>query len=82
MLYIKTARGWKLWIPSCIPCSNSNDLKGVFTATPIKQVQREMSERADRFCSELSNYHPVHNGGAFRGHHFVEHLEGAFGEKL
>lgn len=82
MLYIMTARGWQLWVPSCIPCPNSNDLKGVFTSTPLKEVQRKMSDRTDRFCSELDNFHPVTNAGAFRGHEFVEPLVGAFGEKL
>lgn len=76
MIEIKTAQGWR---PLFAVCSNSNQLEGVFRATPLSEAQATNSLRADRFCVALDT---DQYGPSFRGSHLAEALYGAYGEKL
>jgi hypothetical protein len=82
MLYIMTANGWQLWLPTCVPCSNSNDLQGVYRGERLAVVQSKLQPRIDAFCRALGNFHPVNHAHEFRGDHYIEPLFGAYGEKL
>lgn len=82
MLYIMTSNGWKPWLPTCVPCSNSNNLQGVYRGEALSVVQEKLKPRIDRFLTALDNFHPVNHGHEFRGDHFIEPLFGAYGEKL
>lgn len=78
-LWIMTDRGWRPWHASNIPCSNSNDLQGVFKNVPVEKAQADNAARADRFIRALDD---DQYGPGFRGKEFAEPIFGAFGEKL
>lgn len=81
-LYIKTEDGWKpLWI-SFAPCSNSNDLQGVYRPEPVEVVQQKLQPRIARFLAANGLGSMLEKQQYFRGDHFIEPLFGAFGEKI
>ena len=82
MLYIMTSEGWKPWLPTCVPCSNSNDLQGVYRDVPINEVERDLDIRIDRFLFANGIGSMVEKQQYFRGNHFIVPLHGAFSEKL
>lgn len=82
MLFIKTADGWKPWLPTCVPCPNSNDLQGVFQSEPIEKVQQELEPRISRFVFANGVGNMIEKQQYFRGDAFIVPLYGAYGEKL
>ena len=77
---IKTAEGWKPWLPLCQPCPNSNQLEGVYRPEPIEKVQASLNERMKRWAAAMQ-----YNDSRIRmfsGDNFNEPLHGGFGEKL
>ena len=74
---IKTDRGWMPFHALNAPCSNSNDLKGVYRPENIEKVRAALSSRADRFAFVLEDEQTGDRCGIF-----VEPIYGAFGEKL
>jgi len=80
-LYIKTADGWKPLVISFAPCSNSNDLQGVYRPEPIEAVRAQYASRLTRFI-RANGLSMMEKQAHFRGHSFIEPIYGAFGEKL
>lgn len=80
-LYIKTEHGWRPLAISFAPCSNSNDLQGVYRPEDIEAVRARMPSRIERFC-RANGLSMMDKQAYFRGHSFIEPIYGAFGEKL
>lgn len=81
-LYIKTEKGWRPLVISFAPCSNSNDLQGVYRPEPIEKVRVQLRSRMERFLTANNLGNMLDKQHYFRGDHFIEPLFGAFGEKL
>ena len=82
-LFIKTEQGWRpLWI-SHAPCSNSNDLQGVYRPEDIEVVKVKVRSRLERFFAANACGSMLEKQHYFRGNDFIDTpIYGAFGEKL
>jgi hypothetical protein len=81
-LYIKTEQGWRPLVISFAPCSNSNDLQGVFRPENRDDLPRKMEGRIARFLKANAIGNMMEKQHFFRGDSFDEPIYGAFGEKL
>lgn len=77
-MHIMTINGWR---PLHVPCTNTNQLEGVYRPEVIDEVRKKMPSRLERFL-EANAKSIMEKQQHFRGHHFIEPLYGAFGEKL
>ncbi len=82
MLHIKTAEGWKPWLPSYRVCSNSNKLEGVYRPENIDVVRVKMVSRIERFLAANAVGNNLDKQQYFSGDSFNEPMYGAYGEKL
>lgn len=85
-LFIMTEKGWRpLWI-SHAPCSNSNDLQGVYRPEDIEVVKPRMRSRVQRFLEANGIGNMLEKQHYFRSDEFSDNgyapMKGAFGEKL
>lgn len=78
-MWIMTSQGWR---PLYRPCVNSNDLKGVYTATTLSEMRSAIAARCERFNQANGIQNMLAKQEFFAGDSFREPLFGAFGEKL
>lgn len=78
-MQIKTANGWR---PLLCPCTNSNQLEGVFNPVPHAVAIADNDRRADLYAADVDAYI---NGNLRKERIFGSFgipRHGAFGEKL
>lgn len=84
-MHIMTARGWK---PLNRPCSNQNDLQGVFVNQSLEDARKETDARASRWQKCMTKYNEGEYGGdhgweeMWRDMRLSDPIHGAYGEKL
>lgn len=82
MIMIHVGNGeYRPWLPACVPCSNSNDLQGVYRPAHISEARRQIAERLERFLA-ANALGSMDKQAHFRGDNYIEPIYGAFGEKL
>lgn len=81
-LWIMTARGWRPWHASNLPCSNSNDLQGVFRPQTKEEAEAEVAKRIPRFLEANNIQNMQLKQAFFSGNSFIEPIFGPFGERL
>lgn len=88
-VHIKTADGWKPWLPANAPACNHNQLEGVFKEVSLEDARKETAKHAEHYSNCVNKFingeYP--GNGATRYQAMWDHIRayrmlGAYGETL